>query len=607
MADQAKQHAPRIRRPDDEQPMPVVQRKLSVGRADDPLEREADQVATDVLARLTQQARTTSGPADDGAHSSRVQQTAATRGNDDGAIPQPATDRIRRAATTSGAIGLDGGAVSGEVGSRIQRARCSGSAMDDSTKTSMETAFGADFSGVRIHTGSESTKINRSLGAKAFTVGNDVFFSGNSYDPGSRGGQHLLAHELTHTVQQGSSSAVESAQRTPAAGISTDTEGSLRRWAIGPNLDLGRITSIRALGSQGQQTYIATDSSGDEILLKKANIPMNVTTLATLVHESVSPGTVVDSQAVDAANNSKLKQKIADPSVATGASWTTVGQSLNATELSGGDIADDARRVHAGLIGGGTLLTAQQVVQGGRNAKELSADARDGDPSWSASQLRYLLNDIMYMRQLGNMIAVDAFLGNEDRISNTGANLGNWMTTGEQVKRIDNMDQNAVANLTDKSWANTIPGILKEMVDDRPKYLEACVKAIVREAVYEGDPGIRTWFENECTDGQKKMMLDDLEIGAAAAIRGIDATYGAGKMSDSGRAAKASIKQLDLETDTERRDFEDKVAGVDSQIDFWEVLKARAAYMKNPAKGDKLIKTLQKRHKAHVKKRRRRR
>jgi hypothetical protein len=263
--------------------------------------------------------------------------------------------------------------------------------------------------------------------------------------------------------------------------------------------------------------------------------------------------------------------------------------------------------VHAGLIGGGTLLTAQQVVQGGRNAKELSADTRDGDPSWSASQLRYLLNDIMYMRQLGNMIAVDAFLGNEDRVSNTGANLGNWMTTGEQVKRIDNMDQNAVANLTDKSWANTIPGILKEMVDDRPKYLEACVKAIVREAVYEGDPGIRTWFENECTDGQKKMMLDDLEIGAAAAIRGIDATYGAGKMSDSGRAAKASIKQLDLETDTERRDFEDKVVGVDSQIDFWEVLKARAAYMKNPAKGDKLIKTLQKRHKAHVKKRRRRR
>jgi hypothetical protein len=154
---------------------------------------------------------------------------------------------------------------------------------------------------------------------------------------------------------------------------------------------------------------------------------------------------------------------------------------------------------------------------------------------------------------------------------------------------------------------NTIPGILKDLVDDRPKYLEACVKAIVKEASFEGDDDIRTWFDNECTDGQKKMMLDDLEIGAAAAIRGIDATYGAGKMSDSGRAAKASIKQLDLETDTERKDFEDKVVGVDSQIDFWEVLKARATYMKNPAKGDKLLKTLKKRHKAQVKKRRRRR
>lgn len=602
-----KQFAPRIRRPDDAQPTLVVQRKLSVGRADDPLEREADQVATDVLARLANQARTTPGPADAGAESGRVQRTAELEDDDSRAGPQPVTDRIRRSAATTGAIGLDGGEVSGEVGSRIQRARGGGSAMDGSTRASMENAFGADFSGVRIHTGSESTKINRSLGAEAFTVGNDVFFSGNSYDPSSRTGQHLLAHELTHTVQQGSSSAVESAQRTPAADISTDTEGSLRRWAIGPNLDLGRITSIRALGTQGQQTYIATDSSGDEILLKKANIPMNVTKLATLVHESVSPGTVVDSQAVDAANNTRLKQKIADASVATGPSWTVAAQSLSPQDLTSENPADDARRFHAGLIGDDTLLTAQQVVQGGRNAKELSADTRDGDPSWSASQLRYLLNDIAYMRQLGNMIAVDAFLGNEDRVSNTGANLGNWMTTGNKIDRIDNMDVNAVANLTDKNWGNTIPGILQDLVADRPKYLEACVKAIVKEASFEGDDDIRTWFDEECTDGQKKMMLDDLEIGATAAIRAIDATYGAGKMSESGRAAKASIKQLDLETDTERRDYKDEVVGVDSQIDFWEVLKARATYMKNPAKGDKLLKTLKKRHKAHVKKRRRRR
>ncbi len=63
-------------------------------------------------------------------------------------------------------------------------------------------AFGADFSGVRVHTDAQAHQLNQSIQAKAFTTGQDVFVRQGAYEPGSRGGQELLAHELTHVVQQ---------------------------------------------------------------------------------------------------------------------------------------------------------------------------------------------------------------------------------------------------------------------------------------------------------------------------------------------------------------------------------------------------------------------
>ena len=56
-----------------------------------------------------------------------------------------------------------------------------------------------------MHDGSEADQLNRAVSANAFTTGNDIFFSGGSYQPGSRDGQHLLAHELAHTAQQSGS------------------------------------------------------------------------------------------------------------------------------------------------------------------------------------------------------------------------------------------------------------------------------------------------------------------------------------------------------------------------------------------------------------------
>jgi hypothetical protein len=84
----------------------------------------------------------------------------------------------------------------------IDQARGGGHGMDHGTRGRMESAFGADFSGVRIHTDARADGLSQSLSARAFTTGRDVFFRQGEYNPGSSAGRELLAHELTHVVQQ---------------------------------------------------------------------------------------------------------------------------------------------------------------------------------------------------------------------------------------------------------------------------------------------------------------------------------------------------------------------------------------------------------------------
>ena len=64
--------------------------------------------------------------------------------------------------------------------------------------------MGVNLGGVNVHTSPEADELNQQLGAKAFTTGQDIFFRSGAYDPHSSAGQELIAHELTHVVQQGS-------------------------------------------------------------------------------------------------------------------------------------------------------------------------------------------------------------------------------------------------------------------------------------------------------------------------------------------------------------------------------------------------------------------
>lgn len=89
------------------------------------------------------------------------------------------------------------------VSSRLRAARGGGSALDGPTLQRMDSSFGQSFDHVRVHTDAGADSMARDLNAKAFTNGSDVFFRAGQYAPGTTAGDHLIAHELTHVVQQG--------------------------------------------------------------------------------------------------------------------------------------------------------------------------------------------------------------------------------------------------------------------------------------------------------------------------------------------------------------------------------------------------------------------
>ncbi|MDF5738889.1 MULTISPECIES: eCIS core domain-containing protein [unclassified Nostoc] len=87
----------------------------------------------------------------------------------------------------------DGGmAIMPDLEASINQARGGGQPMANNIRQPMEKAFGADFSGVKIHTNSQSDQLNQSIQARAFTTGQDVFFRQGEYNPASRGGQEFV-------------------------------------------------------------------------------------------------------------------------------------------------------------------------------------------------------------------------------------------------------------------------------------------------------------------------------------------------------------------------------------------------------------------------------
>lgn len=97
----------------------------------------------------------------------------------------------------------DDNGVMADADAAVERASgSSGAPLPTHIQRQFEDSLGADLSGVRVHSGSESQEATHAVGAKAYTVGNDIHFAAGKYQPDDPSGMHLLAHEVAHTVQQ---------------------------------------------------------------------------------------------------------------------------------------------------------------------------------------------------------------------------------------------------------------------------------------------------------------------------------------------------------------------------------------------------------------------
>jgi peptidoglycan hydrolase-like protein with peptidoglycan-binding domain len=127
--------------------------------------------------------------------------------------------------------------VSSSLQNRITALRGQGQPLSQSQQAFFSTRFGADFSQVRLHHDSQAADLASAVDAQAFTVGRDIVFGAGHYQPGTSKGQHLLAHELTHVIQQGrSSTSLQRQVQTP-----TSVLPRLISESLGQNSDLQLI------------------------------------------------------------------------------------------------------------------------------------------------------------------------------------------------------------------------------------------------------------------------------------------------------------------------------------------------------------------------------
>lgn len=181
-----------------------IQAKLLIGQAGDRHEQEADRVAEQVVQRM-QPGKVTQP-------SVPAMQTKTAKEEDEGLLQTKPTNGTPQ--------------QSHSIESRLSNLRGAGETLPREARASMEHAFGSDFSSVRIHTNPTSQQLNRDLNARAFTHKSDIFFNSGEYQPQTTEGQRLLAHELTHVLQQ--SAAVSPAlQKQRPGSLVNRTSGSV--------------------------------------------------------------------------------------------------------------------------------------------------------------------------------------------------------------------------------------------------------------------------------------------------------------------------------------------------------------------------------------------
>ncbi|HST20352.1 MAG TPA: DUF4157 domain-containing protein [Blastocatellia bacterium] len=212
----------------------LIQAKLNVGQPGDAYEREADRVAEQVTSMPEQKPADTAQTVGD-----QVQRLTPKRGEE--LQRQAMTEEEKRKRPEEGMVQMKSAgtvnsiqrqamteeerkkkpeenmmqtkeeagetpSVSDDVESQIENMQGKGEQLPDDVRTYFESRFEHDFSGVRAHKGAQAEQTAQALNARAYTTGKDIVFGAGEYAPESTEGKKILAHELTHVVQQGSAS-----------------------------------------------------------------------------------------------------------------------------------------------------------------------------------------------------------------------------------------------------------------------------------------------------------------------------------------------------------------------------------------------------------------
>jgi hypothetical protein len=181
---------------------PGVQTKLTVGEPGDVYEKEADAMADQVVRRMPTEGLGEEVKRKELGLAKKIRRKPIFESKNDPKDVQRKCAACEK--EEAGAVQKKGeaGGASASTEAGIASTKGSGSALPSATQSQMESAFGADFSGVKIHANAHAAEMNKDLNAQAFTHGKDVYFDSGKFKPQSVDGQHLLAHELTHVVQQ---------------------------------------------------------------------------------------------------------------------------------------------------------------------------------------------------------------------------------------------------------------------------------------------------------------------------------------------------------------------------------------------------------------------
>ena len=276
----------------------TVQTKLTVGPADDEYEQEADRVADQVMT-MQPVSQTGNGPASAlqrhdedqiqaqpiaGAIGALVQRhlderwlpTKAEPRKNSPAVQRHEEDELRRSEESpqEDGQGFEAGAAFEQ---KLAVSQSGGQPLPHNVLNSMEGRFGADFGAVRVHTGADAVQLNRDVQAQAFTHGSHVYFGAGKYAPESHAGARLLAHELTHVVQQGAAGVSRKAlpvQRTAVRTVVQReiiadwlTESKLKSWGR----TLKRSPELQAIDAEVINLQQAINTNDEAAIITAKN------------------------------------------------------------------------------------------------------------------------------------------------------------------------------------------------------------------------------------------------------------------------------------------------------------------------------------------------